>query len=44
MSDSGDPIISNEALATLTLFAAASKPEKMEGEKNLIISILNRNQ
>ncbi|WP_342084294.1 RhuM family protein [Dyadobacter sp. OTU695] len=44
ISDSGDPIISNEALASLTLFAAASKPEEMETVKNLIISILNRNQ
>ncbi|WP_353720762.1 type II toxin-antitoxin system death-on-curing family toxin [Dyadobacter sp. 676] len=43
-SDNGDPIISNEALASLTLFAAASKPEEMETVKNLIISILNRNQ
>lgn len=44
MSDNGDPIISNEALASLTLFAAASKPEEMDTVKNLIISILNRNQ
>lgn len=44
MSDNGDPIMSNEALASLTLFAAASKPEEMDTVKNLIISILNRNQ
>jgi prophage maintenance system killer protein len=37
-------IISNEALASLTLFAAASKPEEMDTVKNVIISILNRNQ
>ncbi|TLV00399.1 RhuM family protein [Dyadobacter luticola] len=37
-------IISNEALASLTLFAAASKPEEMETVKKLIISVLNRNQ
>jgi len=43
-SNSGDTIISNEALASLTLFAAASRPEEMETVKNLIISILNRNQ
>ena len=44
MSDNGKLIISNEALASLTLFAAASKPEEMDTVKNLIISILNRNQ
>ncbi len=40
----GHPIISNEALATLTLFVASSKPEEMETVKRLIISILNRNR
>ncbi len=34
--------ISNEALASLTLFVAVSKPDEMETVKNLIISILNR--
>ncbi len=38
------PIISNEALAALTLFVATSKPEEMETVKQLIISILNRNK
>lgn len=38
------PIISNEALASLTLFVAASKPEEMETVKKLVISVLNRNQ
>jgi prophage maintenance system killer protein len=38
------PIISNEALASLTLFVAASKPDEMETVKKLIISVLNRNQ
>ncbi len=38
------PIISNEALAALTLFVATSKPEEMETVKQLIISILNRNR
>ena len=38
----GQPIISNEALAALTLFIASSKPEEMETVKKLIISILNR--
>jgi prophage maintenance system killer protein len=33
ISDSGDPIISSEALASLTLFAAASKPEEKETVK-----------
>lgn len=37
-------IISNEALASLTLFIAASKPEEMETVKKLVISVLNRNQ
>lgn len=38
------PVISNEALAALTLFVATSKPEEMETVKQLIISILNRNK
>ena len=38
------PIISNEALASLTLFIASSKPEEMEVVKRLTISILNRNK
>ena len=33
-----------EALASLTLFIASSKPEEMETVKNLTISILNRNK
>jgi len=37
-------IMSNEALASLTLFIAASKPEEMETVKKLVISVLNRNQ
>jgi hypothetical protein len=37
-------IISNEALAALTLYVASSKPEEMETVKRLIISVLNRNQ
>jgi len=40
----GEPIISNEAIASITLFAAASAPEEMEMVKSLIISILNRNR
>lgn len=40
----GDPVISNEALASLTLFVASSKPVEMETVKRLIISILNRNR
>ena len=39
----GTTIISNEALASLTLFVAASKAEEMDMVKQLIISILNRN-
>lgn len=37
-------IMSNEALARLTLFIAASKPDEMETVKKLVISVLNRNQ
>jgi prophage maintenance system killer protein len=37
------PIISNEALASLTLFVASSKREEMTMVKNVILSILNRN-
>ena len=36
-------IISNEALAGLTLFVASSKSEEMNTVKNLLISVLNRN-
>jgi len=38
----GEPIISNEALATITLFVAVSKPAEMETVKRVVISILNR--
>ena len=39
----GETIISNEALASLTLFIAASKADEMETVKKLLISVLNRN-
>lgn len=39
----GQTIISNEALASLTLFVAASKAEEMETVRRLLISVLNRN-
>lgn len=39
-----EQIISNEALASLTLFVAASNSEEMETVKNVIVSVLNRNQ
>ena len=38
------PIISNDTLASLTLFIASSKPEEMETAKRLVISVLNRNK
>jgi prophage maintenance system killer protein len=41
-TDSGQPIISNEALASLTLFVAASKADEMETVRRLLISVLNR--
>lgn len=37
-----ETIISNEALASLTLFVAASKADEMQTVKNLLISVLNR--
>lgn len=42
--DGHQPIISNEALAAITLFVATSRPEEMETVKKLIISILNRSR
>jgi prophage maintenance system killer protein len=41
-TEKGGTIISNEALASITLFVAASKSEEMETVKNLVVSILNR--
>jgi death-on-curing family protein len=41
-NQSGDAIISNDALASITLFIAVSKPDEMETVKKVIISILNR--
>ena len=40
----GTPIISNEALAALTLFIATSKTEEVDIVKRLVISILNKNK
>ena len=40
----GQTIISNEALAGLTLFVASSKAEEMQSVKQLLVSILNRNR
>ena len=39
----GEPIISNEALASITLFIASSNPNEMETVKKLLVSVLNRN-
>ena len=36
------PIISNDTLASLTLFIASSKPEEMKTVTRLVISVLNR--
>jgi prophage maintenance system killer protein len=41
-TEQGQTIISNEALASLTLFVASSKAEEMETVKQLLVSILNR--
>ncbi|TXN34756.1 type II toxin-antitoxin system death-on-curing family toxin [Flagellimonas hymeniacidonis] len=43
-NEEGEIIISNEALASLTLFIASSNAEEMETVKRLVISILNRNK
>ncbi|MBK8504653.1 MAG: virulence RhuM family protein [Saprospiraceae bacterium] len=43
-NNEGISIMSNEALASLTLFIAASKPEEMDTVKKLVISVLNRNK
>jgi death-on-curing family protein len=40
----GSPLLSNEALAALTLFVATSKTEEMDIVKKLVVSILNRNK
>jgi death-on-curing family protein len=42
-NSNGQTIISNEALASLTLFVASSKAEEMETVRKLLISVLNRN-
>ncbi|HBM16143.1 MAG TPA: death-on-curing protein [Lentisphaeria bacterium] len=42
LNDKNEPIISNEALAALTIFVASSKSKEMDTVKKLIISILNR--
>ena len=41
-NDLGQTIISNEALASLTIFVASSKAEEIETVKKLLVSILNR--
>ena len=41
-NDLGQTIISNEALASLTIFVASSKAEEMDTVKQLLVSILNR--
>ena len=44
LNEDGQPIISNDGLASLTLLVAASQSEEMESIKQLIISVLNRSQ
>ena len=43
-SQQGSSLLSNEAIASITLFVAASKPEEMGMVKSLVISVLNRNK
>ncbi|MBU2973273.1 virulence protein RhuM/Fic/DOC family protein [Zobellia sp. B3R18] len=42
-NDQQEPIISNDTLASLTLFIASSKPDEMQTVTRLVISVLNRN-
>ncbi len=42
-AENSRPLLSNEALAALTIFVATSQPEEMEIVKQLIVSVLNRN-
>ncbi|MBP1630963.1 MAG: death-on-curing family protein [Bacteroidetes bacterium] len=44
LKNKDEPIISNETLATLTLYIANSRPDESEVVKRLIISVLNRNR
>ena len=44
LNSKNEPIISNETLATLTLYIANSRTEESEVVKRLIISVLNRNR
>ncbi|GMT44596.1 MAG: cytochrome c [bacterium] len=39
----GEPVISNETLASLTLFTATSQPDEMDIVKRFIMNIMNRN-
>ncbi len=41
IDNEGNKIISNEGLATLTLFIASSKSDEMNTVKNLIVTVLN---
>lgn len=43
-NNNGEAIISNETLATLTLYIANSRTEESEVVKRLIVSVLNRNK
>ncbi len=43
-NNKNEPIISNETLATLTLYIANSRTEESEVVKRLVISVLNRNK
>lgn len=43
-SKEGSLLLSNEAIASITLFVAASKPEEMGMVKSLVVSVLNRNK
>ncbi len=44
LNSAGNPIISNEGLASITLFIATSKSDEADIVKRLVISILNQNK
>ena len=43
-NNTGETLISNDALAAITLFIAESRPEEMATVKQVLLSILNRKE
>lgn len=44
ITEAGQPLLSHEALASMTLLIASSQPAEKDTIKRLVISVLNRNQ